>query len=587
MSSAALSPASSDGRWAALRRAAALIAPRRRRFALSVLLGAAAVLAAVGLLAVAGVLISRSALRPSTVLSLTTLTVTIRALAISRALLRYGERLVSHDLALRVLADLRVRFFERLAPLVPEGLRGLRGGDVLSRFVADVDSLQDLYLRALGPPLIAVAVIAVVGLFLLFVLPLGAVVLVAALLLAAIAVPALAGAATGATNRRQAPARAALATELIDVVQGAPELAVYGREDDFAARVAAADAQLMRIQRRDARVAGMASGLGVLIAGAALVGVTALGVQATSSGALDGILLAAVVFIAIGSFEAVMPLPDAAQRLGACASAAERLEDVTEAPVIVSDPASPLPLPLAGDLVAHDAGVRFADREVPALEGVGMCLPPGGRVAIVGPSGAGKTTLARLLVRFRDPDAGSITIGDVDVREASQSDLREMVRLASQDAHLFTTTIRQNVQLANPQAGDEEILAALGRAGLGEWIATLPQGLDTAVGEDGAEVSGGQRRRIALARAFVSDARFLVLDEPTAHLDPAGARELLRSLGEDRADARGVLVISHTVAGLEAFDEILVLRAGRIAERGTYASLLARGGAFAALASVA
>ena len=198
-----------------------------------------------------------------------------------------------------------------------------------------------------------------------------------------------------------------------------------------------------------------------------------------------------------------------------------------------------------------------------------------------------KTTLARLLVRFRDPDAGAIEVGGLDVRRATQSDLRREVRLASQDAHLFTTTIRQNVLLANPHADDDAILAALARAGLRDWVAGLPAGLDTAVGEDGAEVSGGQRRRIALARAFVAEARFLVLDEPTAHLDPAGARELLRSLGEDRADTRGVLVISHTVAGLAAFDEIIVLAAGRIAERGTYPALLAAERAFSALAAVA
>jgi thiol reductant ABC exporter CydC subunit len=579
--------ATSASQWGPLRRAAALVRPRRRRFALAVALGAGAVLAAVALLAVAGVLISRSALRPSTILSLTTLTVSIRALAISRALLRYGERLVSHDLALRVLADMRARFYERLAPLVPEGLRGLRGGDVLSRFVADVDALQDLYLRALGPPLVAAVVIAVVGVFLLVVLPLAAVVLVAALLLAAITVPALAGAATGASGRRQAPARARLATELIDVVQGAPELAVYGREDDYAARVAAADADLLAIQRRDARVAGVASGLGVLIAGAALVGVAALGVQATASGALDGILLAAVVFIAIGSFEAVMPLPDAAQRLGACAAAAERLEEVTEAPVPVDDPADPRPLPAGGDLRADAVTVRFAGRAAPALADVGLRLPAGGRVAIVGPSGAGKTTLARLLVRFRDPDGGTVTIGGADVREAAQSELRGAVRLAGQDAHLFTTTIRQNVLLANPQADDAAILAALARAGLRDWVAGLPRGLDTEVGEEGTEISGGQRRRVALARAFVSGARFLVLDEPTAHLDPAGARALLRELGEQRDDPRGILVISHTVDGLEAFDEILVLAGGRVAERGTHAELLAGGGAFTALAALA
>lgn len=569
-------------RWAALRRAAALVAPRRGRLALSIALGAAAVLAAVALLAVAGALISRAALRPE-ILTLTALTVSVRALAIARAILRYLERLVSHDLAFRVLADLRVRFFARLAPLVPEGLRGLRGGDVLSRFVADVDALQDLYLRALGPPLIATVVIGAVGAYLLVVLPLGALILVLALMLAAVAVPLLASAVTRASGRRQAPARADLATELVDVVQGAPELAVYGREADWAARVAAADARLVRAQRRDAWTGGMAVGLGVLIGGLALVGVTAAGVDAVADGTLRGILLAACVFIAIGAFEAVMPLPDAAQRLNVCAGAAQRLEEITEAPAPVEDPADPRPLPPGGDLVAHGLTVRFPGRREGALDDVGVRLAPGARVAVVGRSGAGKTTLARVLVRFRDPDAGTVRLGDADVRELRQAELRHAVRFDGQEAHLFTTTIRRNLELANPEAGDAALLAALERAGLGDWLDGLPEGLDTQVGEEGAEVSGGQRRRIALARTFVADARFLVLDEPTAHLDPAGARALLAGLGADRRDPRGMLVISHTVEGLERFDEIVVLEDGRVAERGTHAELAARGGAYAAL----
>ena len=221
-------------RRGALLRAAALVRPHRGRVVLSIVLGAGAVLAAVGLLAVAGVLISKAALRPE-ILSLTVFTVTVRGLAIARALLRYAERLVSHDLAFRVLADLRVRFFARLAPLVPEGLAGMRGGDVLSRFVADVDALQDLYLRAIGPPLIAALVIAVVGVGLLIVLPAAAVILVAALLAAGLLVPALASRATAASGRRQAPARADLSAELVEIVRGAPELAVYGREADWAA----------------------------------------------------------------------------------------------------------------------------------------------------------------------------------------------------------------------------------------------------------------------------------------------------------------------------------------------------------------
>ncbi len=569
-------------RWGALRRAAALVHPRRGRLALSILLGAGAILAAVTLLAVAGVLISKAALRPE-ILSLTVWTVSVRALAITRALLRYLERLVSHDLAFRVLADLRVRFFARLAPLVPEGLAGLRGGDVLSRFVADVDALQDLYLRALGPPLIAAVVIAVVGVAMAIVLPVGAVVLVCALVAAALVVPALAGAATRASGRRQAPARADLTAELVEVVQGAPELALAGREDDWAARVRAADARLMRTQRRDAIVAGLAMGLGGLIAGVALLGVTIAGVGATSGGTLDGVLLAAAVFVALGAFEAVTPLPDAAQRLNACAAAAQRLEEISDAPVPVVDPPDPAPLPAGGDLVAVGVSVRFTGRGDAALEDVTLRVAPGARVAVVGRSGAGKTTLARLLVRFRDPDAGAVELGGLDLRRTGQDELRHAVRLASQEAHLFTTTVRQNVLLANPDADDAAVLAALERAGLGPWIAALPLGLETNVGEEGTQVSGGQRRRIALARAFLSDARFLVIDEPTAHLDPRGARELLADLGADRSDTRGMLVISHTVEGLEAFDEIVVLDGGRVAERGTHAALLARGGAFAAL----
>ncbi len=577
-----MSAAAASTRWGALRRAAALVRPHRRRVVVSILLGAGAVLAAVGLLAVAGVLISKAALRPE-ILTLTVFTVSVRALAITRALLRYLERLVSHDLAFRVLADLRVRFFTRLAPLVPEGLAGMRGGDVLSRFVADVDALQDLYLRAIGPPLIAAAVIGVVGIALLAVLPAAAPILVAALLAAGLLVPAIASRATAASGRRQAPARAELSAELVEIVQGAAELAVYGREDDWALRARQADARLLGAQRRDAVVGGLTAGLGVLIAGAALVGVTAVGVDATAQGALEGFLLAGAVFVAIGAFEAVNPLPDAAQRLNVCAGAAQRLEEITERPAPVSDPPAPQPVPSRGALVADGLTVRFPGREAPALSDVGLRLKSGARIAVVGTSGAGKTTLARALVRFLDPDAGAVTIGGLDVREAAQAQVRHTVRLAGQDAHLFTTTIRHNVALARPGASDEDIAGALRRVGLGDWLASLPDGLDTQVGEDGGEVSGGQRRRIALARALVSDARFLVLDEPTAHLDDRGAASLLRSLGGDRTDPRGMLVVSHTLAGLERWDEIVVLDGGRVAERGSPAALAAAGGAYAAL----
>ena len=317
-----VSPGEPHG-WSALVRAARMVHPRRWRLAASIGLGAGAVIAAAALLAVAGVLISKAALKPE-ILTLTVFTVTVRALAVSRALLRYLERLTSHDLAFRVLADLRVKFFEKLVPLVPEGIRRMRTGDVLDRFTGEVDTLQDLYLRALGPPMVAVVVVIVVGAVMAFVLPAGALILVVALAVAATAIPALALALTRRSGRRQSPARAALAAELVEVVQGAPELAVYGRQDEWLSRVAESDRVLLATQRRDAIASGLSALLSVLVAGAAMVGVTAVGVAAVSAGRLDGILLAAAVFLTMGVFEAVNTLPDAAQKISACATAAAR-----------------------------------------------------------------------------------------------------------------------------------------------------------------------------------------------------------------------------------------------------------------------
>ena len=584
--SAAPAPAPKLDRWGALIRAARLVSPRRGQLILSIALGAGAILAAVGLLAVAGVLISKAALRPE-ILTLTIFTVGVRALAIARALLRYGERLVSHDLAFRVLADLRVRFFERLIPLVPEGLRGVRSGDVLSRSVGDVDTLQDLYLRAIGPPLIAILAIAVLAVAVAIVLPAAAVVLVAAMLIAGLLVPALAARAGRRSGLREAPARAQLSAELVELVSGAAELAVYGREQQWAQRIEAADAKLAATERPGAWISGVTSGAGVAIGGAAMVAVAAIGVQATADGHLDGVLLAGIVFLTIGAFEAVVGLPDAAQRLTACAQAAARLESITEAPVPVSDPPSPLPVPIGGSLSFENVTVRFEGREQAALSDVSAVLAPGSRIALVGASGAGKTTLASCAVRFLDPSSGSVTLGGTDIRELSQDALRSAVRLVSQEAYLFTTTIAQNVRLAAPEASDEQIAAALTRAGLGPWIASLPEGIETLVGEEGAEVSGGQRGRIALARGLIAPAEVVILDEPTANLDAAGARDLLSAIGSERSDRRAMMVITHTVDGLEGFDEIIVLEAGAVVERGTWGELIAAEGALAKLSAAA
>lgn len=543
-----------------LARVVALAPPSWNRFAVGILLTALTLLAGVGLLTVSGALISKAALEPP-ILALGTLIVGVRFFGFSRACLRYAERLAMHDVAFRALATLRERFFARLAPLVP-GDAGMRQGELLARFVDDVDALQHLYLRAGGPPLAAlVASLAAVAVAWIM-LPAAAVVLAVGLALAGVLLPAATAWIGRVAARRQAAARAALTTEVLEVVQGAPELVAAGRAGERAGRLRDADADLRRLAVRDAVASSVAVGAGSFLQGATAVAVAVVAIPAVGAGELDGILLAALTFLALASFEAVQPLPASAQHLDACAASAERLLDVTDVEPAVRNPETPRPAGPGAVLEVEDVDLAFADGE-PVLRGARLRLERGRTVALLGPSGAGKTTLASLLVRFRDPDGGRVTLDGADLRELKLGEIRTRVCLVAQDARLFTTTIAENVRLARPEATDAEVRTALEQAGLGPWIDELPDGLRTMVGEDGAQVSGGQRQRIALARGLLSDASLLVLDEPTTHVDPEGAEALLRELPRV-AEGRGVLAIVHDRAGLETFDEVLELREGRI-----------------------
>ena len=548
--------------YASLATAARAGRTERRRLGLAIALSFGAVVASGGLLATSGYLISRAAQRPP-VLALSVAIVAVRAFAISRALLRYSERLASHDAALRLLGRVRANFYRRLAPLVPGDLGGGSGGDLLSRFVGDVDALQDLYLRALAPPVVATLTICAASLAAWAILPAAGPVVFVCLLVAATVVPALAALLASAAGRRQAPARAALTAELVETIEGAAELAVAGRARERLARLRAADGRLAVLARRDGIAAGAATALGSAAAGGSVVAVLLVAIPAVHGGALAGVLLAAIALLVLAAFEGLAPLPLAARRLRACAEAASRLEELCAREPSVRDPAHPRALPGEGELVVEELSARYAPEEPWVLEHVSLRLAPGRRVALMGPSGAGKSTLAQLLVRFRDPDAGSVRIGGVDQRELAQDDVRRAVTFAAQDAHLFNTTLRENVQLARREASEEELWEALEAAGAADWVHTLPDGLDTLVGEDGGALSGGQRQRVALARALLSDARFLVLDEPTAHLDAATAESVMRAILTG-AGQRGVLVITHSELGVELFDEVLELRGGEL-----------------------
>jgi len=556
-----------------------LAPPRRRSVALAVLAGAGAAACSIALLATSGFLLSRAALHPP-VLELMVAIVAVRAFGLGRAVLRYLERLATHDAALRFLGELRVRLFERLEPLAPGGLELHHRADLLARVVGDVETLQHLMVRGIVPPLVAVAVAVPAVAVAWWFVPAAGVVLAAGLGLAGIVLPLLAAAAARRAGARQGEARGRLATGVVELVQGAPELLAAGRLDDRLGEQRAADRSLTRLARHDASVAAVVTGAGVLVAGGFTWLTLVSGVRAVSAGSLDGVLLGAVVLLVSATFEVVSPLAVSATQTSAVRAAARRLLDLAEATAPVPDPPFPHPLPDGAGVVALDgASLRYEPGGTWAIDGVDLVLRPGRRSAIVGPSGAGKTTVADVLLRFRELDRGRYTVDGVDVRALPQDGVRRVVGLAGQDAHLFDTTIAENVRLARPGATDDEVAAALAGAHVWDWVASLPDGLGTRVGERGARVSGGQRQRIALARLLLAGTPVVVLDEPMANLDGATASALLDDVLAATA-GRALLLVTHRLAGLEAFDEIVVLDEGRVVERGTHRELLDGGGLY-------
>ena len=540
-----------------LRRLLALSGIRISRVVLSVVLGALTVLFGVGLMATAGYLISRAAERPA-ILSLTTVIVAVRFFGLARPLARYGDRLWSHDLALRALGHVRARFYEGIEPLAPAGLQAFRRGDLMARMIGDVDALQGLYLRGLGPPLVALAAgAACVGTAAAF-LPAAGAVLAAGLVLGGVAAPVLAGRLNATAGRRQAAARGELTSEIVDLLRAAPELVVYGAEERVLERVRSADRELDRLARRDAVAGGLGDSISILVAGLTVVGVLAVSVHAHHAGTLDRVLVAMLALLAVASFEAVTALPGAARELSSTLASGRRVLELVGRTPPVHDPMTPLDPPAGAAVALDGVTARYEPEAPPVLSDFDLQLDPGRRVALVGPSGAGKTTVTNLLLRFLDPAYGRVSLDGRDLREYRQHDVRGTFALAGQEAHVFDSSIRANLLLARPAATERELRLALRRAQLEEWVDSLPDGLDTLVGEDGNRLSGGQRQRLTLARALLSDAEVLVLDEPSAHLDPETAQavvdEAFAAAGE-----RSVLLITHRREGLDLVDEVVAL----------------------------
>lgn len=506
----------------------------------------------------------------------------LRFFAVSRTLGRYADRVISHDATFRLLESLRTWFYSRLEPLAPARLMQYRSGDLLNRIVADIDALDNLYLRVLSPTATAMLLSFFLLVFLLFFDRPAGVIAFAGLLAAGLAVPLVAGGLGARVGRRIAEQLAVFRMQIVEGVQGLSELLVFGGQGRYLEALQRRDRELLRLQLQMSVIRGLSTALITAISGTAVVLVLYRGAGLVNRGELHGADLALVALAVMASFEAVTPLPSAYQFLGRTRHAGKRLLEVVDPDPAVVYPARSAAEPRHCGVSFEQVVFGYRSGAPPVLDGIHFTVAGGERVAVLGATGAGKSTLAHLLVRFWDPHAGRIRLGGQDIRSFSEADLRGRISVVSQQAHIFNASIRDNLRIARPRADDAQLWEALAAVQLDAFVRSLPAGLDTWTGESGRLISGGQARRLSVARAFLHAAPVWVLDEPTEGLDRETERRLMNTLLTLTA-GRTVLLITHRLADLDRMDRILILERGRIVEDGTHEQLLRLGGRYAGI----
>lgn len=542
-----------------------LLGPGWRWQALGILLGCLVILANLGLLALSGWFIAGMGLAGLGLMRIEIFlpAAAIRALAIGRTVGRYLERLVTHEATLRLLSEFRVWFYEHLEPLAPARLQTHRSGDLLSRIRADIDSLDNAYLRVLAPSVTAViCVMLVTGFLARFSAGVAAVDL-AGLLLVGLALPMLAFRAGRGPGRRAVALRGQLRADIADTVRGFEELQVFGALSRQTARHAADDATLSALQIRETRVEAAAAGATLFLMQATMVAALLLAIPLTRAKTLPGPDLAMIVLLVLASFDTVSALPAAYRALGQTLAAARRIFAIVDTTPAVREPAVRAAAPGHFDITFRRVSFRYEDGGPWALRDVSFHVPQGTALGITGQSGAGKSSLGNLLLRFWEFQEGEILVGGVPIRQLAGKTLRGLCATVTQQTHLFNTSIRENLRIARPQASDAEMEDALRDAGILEEVCAMPQGLGTLVGELGTHLSGGQARRIAIARAFLKDAPILILDEPTEGLDAFAEDKVAQALAR-LMRGRTTLLISHRGPALRDLAEVMEMGDGRV-----------------------
>lgn len=555
-----------------------LLKPYWKQALLSLFFSLATIASSIGLLGTSAYLLSRAAQQPS-IAALQVSIVGVRFFGISRGVFRYLERLASHSVNFHLLKELRVWFYQMIEPRVPAIFATHPSGDLLARSTADIDTLENFYHRVISPPLVAFLITAggavLMGSF-SFVL---GVVLAIGMALTGLIIPLIVHFVNRRSGEEFLKARAALHVALIENLQGMADLLVFGYQKKTLEDTERLINQAGVVQSRMNAGIALARSLNVWLPGLTLLVILFQAIDLIGQDRLDAVYLAVLAMITLTSFEAITPMGEAAASFDLCKSAYERLFSLKNIAIPVKATRTGLK-PENASLVVENLRFRYGTDLDELLRGISFDMPAGKKIGLVGPNGAGKTTLLHLLLRFLEYESGSIRIGNCELREIDVLELRKRMTILSQSTYLFSGTLRENLLLGQPGASDKTLLAAIEQVELGSWFNGLPDGLDAWIGEHGVKLSGGERRRLVMARSLLRDTEIYLLDEPGLYLDPLTAlkiNELLRKI----TAGRSVIWVSHCLGDLEPMDEILVLNQGRIIERGSYAALIHQNGLFA------
>jgi ATP-binding cassette subfamily C protein CydC len=553
----------------------------RSAILLAGLTGAATVGAAVGLLGTGAWLIATAALQPA-IADIQVAVVGVRFFGISRAVMRYLERLVAHDATFRMLARVREWFMEVLVPLAPARLVDRSSGDLVARGVSDVQALEPLVVRVFGPAVAAFVVGAGATLFLALVADTAALPFAAGYLGLAVGIPLLVVISRRRHRAGVAEARASLSSAVVDLTQGLADLVAFGRASEARERTVSASESLRSRTRADADNDAVTAGLSTAFTHGTGLLVVLLAVPAVRAGSLDPVMLGVLGLVAVAAFEAAAALPPAARELEDQLHAARRLVEIAElvpAVAAVSDAAGAVPARRRADIVLEDVSFTHPGAMAPALDGVSLSIPAGSRLAVVGATGSGKSTLGSLLARVWDPDHGRVLVDGDDLRSLPLEGHRRRLGVVGQRPFLFAGTVAENLRLVAADAPEAELRRALEIAGLWRDVDSWPDGLKTPVGEHGRRLSGGQRQRLAVARAVLQDPAILILDEATSALDPPTAWAMLEALDGALGD-RTRIHITHRLVDMEGYDRIAVLDRGRLVQQGRHRDLVDQDGVY-------